>query len=106
MRIRQLAIGAGIRQAPAGSTMRAALVADIADTWHLYWQNPGDAGLPPEVTWTSDATLSAWDWPVPKRSIYSDLATLGYEGRLILPITITLPEAATEAVSITGASTI
>jgi len=33
---------------PAGRIFRAALRLRMADGWHTYWKNPGDAGAPPD----------------------------------------------------------
>ena len=35
---------------PASGSFRAALRLRMADGWHTYWKNPGDAGAPPEFT--------------------------------------------------------
>src|ERR1700744_1463311 len=34
-----------------GGTVTVALEENIADGWHTYWQNPGDAGSPTEIEW-------------------------------------------------------
>ena len=35
---------------PASGKFRAGLRLRLADGWHTYWKNPGDAGAPPEFT--------------------------------------------------------
>ncbi len=41
----------------------------MRQNWHVYWRNPGDSGLPPEVAWTLPAGFSAGplQWPAPSR---------------------------------------
>jgi thiol:disulfide interchange protein DsbD len=58
--------------------------------WHIYWKNPGDSGLPPRVRWDLPAGIKAGeiDWPVPKRLPVGPLLDYGYEGSVLLPITL------------------
>ena len=61
--------------------------------WHVYWRNPGDSGLPPEVTWTLPAGFSAGPlrWPAPERIPVATLMNFGYEGEAVLLARITPP---------------
>ncbi|MEL7113247.1 MAG: hypothetical protein AAGK93_09960, partial [Pseudomonadota bacterium] len=34
-----------------GETLWFGLSFEIDPNWHIYWINPGDAGIPPEITW-------------------------------------------------------
>ncbi|MEM1389908.1 MAG: thiol:disulfide interchange protein, partial [Pseudomonadota bacterium] len=34
-----------------GETFYLGLSFEMQDKWHIYWKNPGDAGLPPEIRW-------------------------------------------------------
>jgi thiol:disulfide interchange protein/DsbC/DsbD-like thiol-disulfide interchange protein len=56
--------------------------------WHTYWKNPGDSGLPTQLTWTLPAGVAAGDiqWPTPKKIPVAQLANYGYEGTLLLPV--------------------
>ncbi|RVU18201.1 thiol:disulfide interchange protein [Methylobacterium oryzihabitans] len=62
--------------------------------WHVYWRNPGDSGLPPEVAWTLPAGFSAGPiaWPAPERIPVADLMNYGYEGETVLTVLLTPPE--------------
>lgn len=62
--------------------------------WHVYWRNPGDSGLPPEVTWALPAgfTAGALDWPAPHRIPVAHLMNFGYEGETVLLAQVTPPE--------------
>ena len=42
----------------------------IAEGWHLYWKNPGDAGIPPSFSFlkgTQKIPMDALEWPSPKK---------------------------------------
>jgi thiol:disulfide interchange protein/DsbC/DsbD-like thiol-disulfide interchange protein len=61
--------------------------------WHVYWRNPGDSGLPPEVTWTLPAGFNAGAirWPAPERIPIATLMNYGYEGEVTLLVPVTPP---------------
>ena len=54
-----------------GQPFDLALRFRITEGWHIYWQNSGDSGQPPRVTWTLPAGFSAGDlqFPIPKRHL-------------------------------------
>ena len=54
--------------------------------WHMYWVNPGDAGMPPTVQWSLPAGWSAgeWQWPTPTRMANSAGVDYGYEDEVTL----------------------
>ena len=64
--------------------------------WHTYWKNPGDSGLATTLAWALPAGVSAGEiaWPAPKKLPVGPLVNYGYEGRLLLPVPITVDEAA------------
>lgn len=68
--------------------------------WHVYWRNPGDSGLPPEVTWTLPAGFSAGPlrWPAPERIPVATLMNFGYAGEAVLLAQITPPPSLDPAV--------
>jgi hypothetical protein len=86
---------AGPAQA-AAPTVHADLVADgnrlgvrfvIPRGKHIYWSNPGDAGLPTKVAFRLPRGLRAGPlrWPVPEAFVQpGDIAGFGYEGGLVL----------------------
>jgi thiol:disulfide interchange protein DsbD len=65
----------------------------MAEGWHTYWVNPGDAGIAPELTWTLPAGAAAGPvaWPAPERQPEGSLMTYGYSGDLLLAVPITGP---------------
>ncbi len=59
---------------------------EIHQGWHVYWKNPGDAGLPITPTFSQDGSaleLGSIEWPAPK--VFSEqggeLTTYGYDGK-------------------------
>ena len=62
----------------------------IPEHWHIYWQNPGDSGIPTTLAWTLPAGFSAGEiaWPAPQRLETSGLVSYGYSDRVTLPVPI------------------
>jgi thiol:disulfide interchange protein DsbD len=62
--------------------------------WHTYWTNPG-TGLATSLAWALPAGWKAGDirWPSPKTIVNDQGAVTGngYEGQVLLPVTITPP---------------
>jgi thiol:disulfide interchange protein DsbD len=62
--------------------------------WHSYWLNPGEAGMPTTVEWKLPP---GWQqgglrFPAPARFVNAGLAGFGYQGTLLLPVTVTPPD--------------
>jgi suppressor for copper-sensitivity B len=78
----------------AGDTLRLGLEFAMKPGWKIYWRSPGDAGFPPKPNWAGSTNLASVDidWPAPKRFTVLGLKTLGYEGGVILPLTVRLLE--------------
>ncbi|MBM3398034.1 MAG: protein-disulfide reductase, partial [Betaproteobacteria bacterium] len=76
----------------AGQTFWLGLQIEHQPDWHTYWQNPGDSGLPTRLQWQLPAGLQAGDiaWPLPKKFPIGTLANYGYEGRVLLPVPVTV----------------
>ena len=64
----------------------------LDDGWKTYWRSPGDAGIPPHVSWEKSVNLATavFQWPAPIRFNYHDLETFGYDKRVVFPITAQL----------------
>lgn len=58
-----------------GERAELAIIFEIDDEWHLYWRNPGDSGLPPDVRLNLPAgiTAGAPRWPAPHRLVEAGL---------------------------------
>ena len=54
--------------------------------WHIYWQNPGDAGEPPRVTWQLPAGITAGEieWPAPQTMLTSTVMNYVYDREVLL----------------------
>ncbi len=78
-----------------GATVWLGLRLQHAPQWHTYWKNPGDSGLPTELSWTLPAGVSAGavDWPTPRKFPLGTLANYGYEGTVLLPVPLTIAQA-------------
>ena len=52
-----------------GGCLCGAVRYEIADHWHIYWQNSGESGQPPRITWKLPDGFSAGNlrYPVPTR---------------------------------------
>jgi thiol:disulfide interchange protein len=60
--------------------------------WHTYAHPSGDSGMPTSVTWDlpKGVVASDIDWPKPKAFSEEGLTTYGYEGSVLLPVSLTL----------------
>jgi DsbC/DsbD-like thiol-disulfide interchange protein len=107
-----LLLGASLAAAPRARHVEASLVAETAavqpgtplmvglrlrmePTWHTYWRNPGDSGLPTRVKWELPEGFSAGElqWPQPMRFNTGPLVSYGYEHEVLLPAQIQVPAA-------------
>ncbi|MFZ0020202.1 MAG: protein-disulfide reductase DsbD domain-containing protein, partial [Acetobacteraceae bacterium] len=63
-----------------GRPFRVGLRLQLATGWHTYWQNPGDAGVPPELDFdlSPGATAGPIVWPTPQRVPEGSLMTYSY----------------------------
>lgn len=88
-------ISARLIAAPAAvgdlSEIRAGLEVKLGDGWKTYWRAPGDAGLPPAVTWKGSENLAAaeMDYPAPIRFTILGIETVGYAKHVVLPLRLT-----------------
>ncbi len=66
------------------------LQVNLLPEWKIYWRNPGDAGLPPEIKWEIGNNIKSMNllFPNPKRFKFFGIETFGYENEVIFPIII------------------
>jgi DsbC/DsbD-like thiol-disulfide interchange protein len=71
---------------PPGRPLWVGLLFRPDEGWHIYWQNPGDAGEPPKVQWQLPPgfTAGAIRWPQPIRLGSGTVVDYGYEGQVLL----------------------
>ena len=62
--------------------------------WKIYWRSPGDAGLPPRISWKNSKNVASAriEWPAPLRFSVLGLETLGYKKEVVLPLKVVLRE--------------
>jgi hypothetical protein len=71
----------------SGGTFLLGVHLDIKPGWHIYWRNPGEAGVATEIRWRipDGAQAGALQWPLPIGFIQSgDIPGYGYEGSVVL----------------------
>lgn len=92
-----------------GETVWFGLVFEMDPGWHIYWQNPGDAGIPPKLIWDDSSTIQAPQvgeirWPVPELLpiVDGEIMDYGYSDKVVLPFSVTLPEAGPEVITLSG----
>ena len=58
--------------------------------WKIYWSNPGEAGLPPHISWKNIENVKNIKllFPEPKSFKFFNIDTFGYEKELIYPLKI------------------
>lgn len=73
--------------------------------WHTYWRNPGDSGLPTRLTIDApaDVEIDTLQWPRPERFLIAPLASYGYEGDIVLPMRVRVPQSlAGQSIALSG----
>ncbi len=75
----------------AGQPFRLGLHLVLAPGWHTYGPDSGDAGVPAELKLDlpKGAKAGAIDWPKTQRFVDGGVTTYGYEGDVLLPLTVT-----------------
>ncbi len=78
-------------QVSPGAPYRIGLRFRLQPGWHVYWKNPGDAGLAPSLDLTLPEGSRASDiiWPAPTRLTEGPVTVFGYEGDVVLPVVVT-----------------
>jgi thiol:disulfide interchange protein DsbD len=79
--------------ARAGGSVRVALRLRMAEGWHTYWRNPGEAGVPTDIALTlaDGAKAGPIEWPTPSKQTEGTITTYGFTGEVVLPVTVSLP---------------
>lgn len=71
-------------------TVRAAVVIDLKPGWTTYWRNPGESGIPPQLTTDGSVNVASaeLDFPAPTVLDEAGLRVIGYDRSVALPLTI------------------
>jgi thiol:disulfide interchange protein DsbD len=75
--------------APRDGEVRLGLHFKLAQGWHVYWKNSGDAGFPPVVVFGKAPGLGSTEllWPAPHRfELPGGLVAFGYETEVVYPV--------------------
>lgn len=77
-----------------GQPFWVALHFELEKDWHVYWKNPGDAGIPLKVEWVLPEGFEAGplQWPFPEKFTASDMVGFGYTSEVTLLSQISPPE--------------
>lgn len=78
-----------ISQSNTPGTVTLGLKFQLAPGWHIYWSNPGDAGLPPQLTLSAPATAGPFSFPAPELLIQGPVTDYVLSGNVLLPFTAT-----------------
>jgi DsbC/DsbD-like thiol-disulfide interchange protein len=68
--------------------IRAALQIEPAPGWITYWREPGESGIPPQVSSAPDSsvTLEKISYPTPKPITVGAIQEIGYDAPVTLPL--------------------
>ena len=72
----------------ASGSVRALLEIEPKPGWITYWREPGESGIPPQVSVSGGAALGSLAYPVPKVLRLGTLRDVGYDGPAALPVTL------------------
>lgn len=66
----------------------------LADGWHSYWKNPGDAGMPAQIEWQlpEGFTADTFLWPSPTKFEVDAAVGFGYDNEMPLLVRLTPPK--------------
>ncbi len=86
-----------------GQEFQLALRLKMDPHWHVYWINPGDTGLVPEVEWELPAgfEVGALEFPIPHRIPTPPLVSYGYEEEIFILAKAKAPESLVPGAPIT-----
>jgi len=76
--------------APDAGTYRAGIEIELKSGAHTYWRDPGDAGVPPRISFEGSGNLKSATlrFPAPSRIDEVGLTVYGFRNNLILPIEV------------------
>lgn len=99
-----VSIHAGAQGFKPGQTIPVAMLIEVPDGWYTYAENPGDAGMPPDIRLQAPegVTIGAWRYP-PHETFSNEAGTYyGYKERVVLLNEIKMPEAIPSNVAFKG----
>ena len=91
----QAHMSADVERVVLGRSFTVGVLFTIKPGWHIYWSDPGDAGLPTTVEFTLPAgfVVGALQYPEPIEFVQpGDIVGYGYAGTVMLSAQITPPD--------------
>lgn len=80
-----LALVADAAAVAPGQPVTVALRVELAPGWHIYWRNPGEAGLPTSIAWSAPDgwRVRELPWPAPEAFDMAGVHGYGYGGQTL-----------------------
>ena len=97
---------AGSDRIEPGASFLLGVRFDIEPGWHIYWRNPGGAGLATDVSWRlpDGFEVGELQWPLPIGFTQSDgIPGYGYEGSVVLAAEVRVPPQIDPSAAVVGA---
>jgi thiol:disulfide interchange protein DsbD len=86
----EVALHSEMETVSPGQSFWLVLEFKLKDDWHIYWENPGDSGLPVQLNWNMPEGFSAeaMHWPGPDMFEMDGLMNYGYSGepKILIPM--------------------
>lgn len=95
-----------VSQVKPGDSFRVGVRFKLDPDWHIYWKNPGDAGLATEVSWDAPGTTVGelrWPFPGTFRTPDNSIITYGYQDDVLLFAEAHASEQATGSLTLSAA---
>lgn len=93
-----------VRAIAPGETFYVGLKLTMAPGWHTYWEYPGDAGIPTQITWDLPDGFGTGpiEWPIPKAKVEpGNIEVYGYSGEVVLLVAIQPPATLEPGIEVT-----
>lgn len=89
----QVELAAETQSVQPGETFWVGVYFKPEPGWHIYWKNPGDSGLPPEIHWRTAPGIEPGLllWPYPETISAPPLMTYGYHDEVLLLNSFSIP---------------
>ena len=75
-----------------GDTVLAGVDLKMEPGWHIYWKNPGAAGMATKIEWQLPPGVTAGEiqWPLPEKLPPAEVTTYGYNDEVMLIVPLKL----------------
>ena len=88
-----ITIHAGVNAFQPGDTVPIALRIEVLEEWYTYAEDPGDAGMPPNIRFHAPEGVEIGEWQFPPHETFTDSVGTyyGYKEEVVLLNEITMP---------------